>query len=626
MVLQEALVGELTTMCSLPEAQLRTETRQVDRFELAVGASSANVRIDFAKSVKKYQRSSADKRYLSNEVRTIQACWNTVEYLIKNLLDFDIYPKPGYAEVCYSSTSFFEIYSFLRDRLRAVRVDLHVQNAATDPLFIEIHEICLRFELLSLFLLWGRDFGQSDDRKFDLHLTLTALSQTIDPLSTAYKKRRELGRPISPKDIEKEAEITSYVLLLSLTSRAGSKTFKSHYLKQPNEIRTHHLVAQAYGTVSDYYSGNWVLFLEKYFSSPFLSSCCLLPVVNVARCRVLWRTVRTNRPFFIRKDPSAGPTPAPRPERVSLAKWTQTLGFQFEKEAEFFLSFFGLNNGSIPPRQLTKDPVTWWFSSTEWRSRANDSRDIPTFAFSEEAIEAFHKGVGEDVGDERPPDRCDFLKQIELGIQEKYHRQFSRMAIVKGEDVPPTPPIREAVVVLPRRTEEEVEKINGPIYLVPTPTFFPLPSAPPKPERPVIPLAPLEVPKRARDSPDKSVFVPEKPPTKKLHEIQPPPVETPALIVSVKEPLPTLPAVESGFDLLATELSQIVISRNQPSPEIVSSYRLDEATEQERFISAQRLKYVALKCLRNWRYGTAESHRWKWLIGATNRAPARINP
>jgi hypothetical protein len=642
----EGLVGELDAMCSVAEAQLRTETRQVDRFELASSATNGHIMIDLAKAVKKYQRSSADKKYLPAEVRTIPACWRTVEYLFTNLLDFEIHPKPGYNDICYRST-FFEIYSFLRDRLRAVRVDLHVQNAAGDPTFIAVHELCLRFELLSIFLLWGRDFGQSEDRRFDLHLSLTALSQTIDPLSNAYTKRRLRGS-LTRKELETEAEINSYVLLLSLTSRGGSKTFKSHYLKQPAEIKNHESVKNAFETVSAYYAGNWIEFVEKYRNSSFLAACCMLPVINIARNRILWRTVRTNRPFFIRKDPSTGAMPAPRPEKIALSKMTEMLGFKSENECSKFLSFQGLDctTGSvcqIPPRQLTRNPVTWWTSSAEWRVRAQDGRDFPDFAWNENLLEAFHSHIGEDVGDDKPPERCEYPKQVELILEDKYMRELdakkSRKNIVIAQggfvasSVPTTPLIIPTTFVSP---QPPVPASN----LGPIPTFFPsvfekspapapapvnvVFAAPAKPERPVVPLEPLDVQKRPRDSPEKvtlpSVF--EKPPTKKLHEE----IQLPVAVVAPPPLLPALPPVGSGFELLAAEFERVVIFRDQPSPQIAPPELMEEDLTRELVISERRLKYVAMRCLRNWSNLSSETHRWKWMLGSTVRAPARLNP
>jgi hypothetical protein len=623
-IVGDPLVGELDMMCSVQEAQLRTETRQVDRFELSASAPNGQVVIDLQKAVKKYQRSSADKKYLATEVRTVGACWRTVEYLINNLLDFDVNPKPGYADICYSSSSsFWEIYSFLRDRLRAVRVDLHVQNASTNPLFVTVHEICLRFELLSLFLLWGRDFGDSDDRKFDLHLSLTALSQTIDPLANAYAIRANA----SNEETQREAEITSYILLLSLTSRGGSKTFKGHFLKQPELIRNHSLVIEAYETVSDYYAGNWVSFLERYSKSSFLAACCMLPVVNIARTKILWRVVRTNRPFFVRKDPSAGPMPAPRPEKISPHRFREMLGFATVDECEKFLASMGIAQG-VPPRQLTRNPITWWTSSADWREKANDNRDFPDFQYLDSDLEAFHSQIGEDVGDENSPDRCDFSKTVERILEDKYMRLSSRKGIVLGSAVNTvgTPLVTHAPVPVP------LAPIKG--MLEPTPTFFPktaniIAPAPEKPQRPVVPLQPLVLDdvfqKRPRDSPEKEVPIAPKPPQKKLHETVPleplAVVEVPLPVV----PMPSLPSIESGFEILAAELSRVVISRTAPTltPPMEDLF---EETSDEQEISRRRLKYVALKCLRNWQTVTNASYRWKWLLGSTTRAPARINP
>merc|ERR1719440_1145161 len=108
------------------------------------------------------------------------------------LLDFDINPKPNFA---VQAVSYTEVYSFLRDRTRAVRVDLHLQQprSTTQRTFIETHECCLRFEMLSRFLL-TRNMGGKDKsatEKYDPKLGLKAISQTIEPLLNAYQAVRD---------------------------------------------------------------------------------------------------------------------------------------------------------------------------------------------------------------------------------------------------------------------------------------------------------------------------------------------------------------------------------------------------------------------------------------------------
>merc|ERR1719265_1612344 len=100
------------------------------------------------------------------------------------ILDFDQNPKPEYA---VTNVPYIEVYSFMRDRTRAVRVDLHLQQprSTTQRCYVETHECCLRFEMLTIFLL-NRLEGQkkgsdSATEKYDPKLGLKAISQTIEP-------------------------------------------------------------------------------------------------------------------------------------------------------------------------------------------------------------------------------------------------------------------------------------------------------------------------------------------------------------------------------------------------------------------------------------------------------------
>lgn len=601
---REVLVGQLDTMCSLEEARLRTETRQIDKFEM----EADQMRIDVAKAVKKYQRSSADKKYLPQEVRTVSACWRSLEYLIHTVLDFDLNPKPGFSHPCYSA-SYFDIYSFMRDRLRAVRVDLHVQNLLQNPAFIKVHEYCLRFELLSLFLLWGRDFGGSEDRKFDLHLSLTALSQTIDPLTAAYAKKKDEQED----NVDVEAEITKYVLLLSLTSRGGSKTFKGHYLRQSERIRSNPHVRFAYQTVMDYYSGNYEIFLRKFITADFLTACAMLPVVNTARTRILWTMVRTNRPFFPRKDT---PMPPPRPEKISFIYLCQILAFQDSNQCKSFLEFHGLDVVTdhvcccFPPRQLTKNPISWWTSSDQWRLKTNDHRPFPEFSWSVSLEDAFHKRLGEDVSD-LAPSFADYPKHIETSLVSKYDevtKKTSRSQIVAGP------------AGAPRDSPKRFSTFAPPVDIT-------IPSPPPS--RPLVPIQPLtfapppveivppELLKRSRESPDKTPPSTPSPPDSQISmslansEVKPPPKRR------IPVPAPNIP---SAFDMLSDQLSEIIIS----APQLITArphMPLDSARELE--IGRNRSKFVALRCVRSWWSFAVQQSQWKRLLGG--KSPLKLN-
>ena len=687
--LVDGITGELDAMCAIEEVRLRSETRQVDKFEYG------------REFLKKYQRSSADKKYLPSEIRTINACWKSVEYLLDQIIDFDVNPKPGFSEPCYTA-NFFDIYSFMRDRLRAIRVDLHVQNAASlDPVFIRVHEFCLRFELLSLYLLWGREFGGSSDRKFDLHMTLTALSQTIDPLTNAYSKRREDDQDV----VDTEAEITRYILLLSLTSRGGSKQFKAHYLKQSRKIQSHKLVREAFEICCEYYAGRNHAILARIEKLDFLSTCALLPVLNIVRTRALWRMVRTNRPFFFR--PSFGTTssaatgsnsvmPPPRPEKILIdQKILTNFGLNSVSECADFFGFNGLDTITIkgmcllPPRQLSKNPIKWWLSSREWRDRSGDTRDFQDFEWNNELVEKFETRIGTDIGDSAPPDRSDYPQKLQGVLVKKYlnvSKEKSRKAIItnlSGAHPPPSSSniggpqkiLQSYPTFAPR---ESFPKISDQVAATTNRAAHPfgaipvMPATKPVPDtRPVIPIQPLSamIPKNQSSSSPRKIFedhqkrprdvVSPSPPSpsepvvirpKTILQTDPqqPPTSAGepsfAVIVPVAPPIPPLPPIQSGFDILATELESLNISfpalattaavvaskPTQPIPVVSSMHakliesELSEAAEQMREleVATRRTKFIALKSLIAWRQIVRESQKWKRLLAADS--PIRL--
>ena len=98
-----------------------------------------------------------------------------------------------YNDIFAITPSFEEIYSYLHDRCRAVRIDLHLQQpwSSRTQEFVTCHEYCLRFEILANILFRERDVKKSI---YDPHLGLQAISQTIDPLLAAYQDARERGQ------------------------------------------------------------------------------------------------------------------------------------------------------------------------------------------------------------------------------------------------------------------------------------------------------------------------------------------------------------------------------------------------------------------------------------------------
>ncbi|KAF4711432.1 hypothetical protein FOZ62_015112, partial [Perkinsus olseni] len=410
-------VGELETNCSEKEILDRQQTRQIDKFERAVEDFEGRPKANPSLMVKKYQRSSADKVYSASDIRTEQACYDSMMYLLENVLDFDINPKPGYHPNCQLAT-YFDIYSFLRDRTRAVRVDLHVQNLVHSHVFTDIHEWCLRFEILSIFRLWGRNFGEGADRKFNWQLSLNSIAQTVDPLTLSYVVQND-DREAGAATVAKEAAIHRYIILILLCN--GDTTRVLFYIdklaKQQPRVFAHPNVRFALNVVNWFRVGQWSRVLQTYASpsTDFLTATALMPIAFLCRSRVLYDVVRTNRPFLLPKG-EGHPARAPRPERVSLQSMQEMLFLEDPSMCAAFLQYHGCEvvdsatgvevdpstdevlsseglDCLLPPRML-RLPYRWWLSSDDW---VKQTKQEVADKWTWERRKAFTERLGENV-------------------------------------------------------------------------------------------------------------------------------------------------------------------------------------------------------------------------------------
>ena len=150
------VVGTLDAMCSEKEIQDRIVSRQLDAFEMARGSVIENPAVNPALATKKYQRSSADKQYLPEDIRTLPACARTLWHLMTRVISADEVKDVEMSELA-AQADYWKVYSYLRDRTRAIRVDLNLQKWSMPMrVYIVVHEVCLRFEILSMFILSSR--------------------------------------------------------------------------------------------------------------------------------------------------------------------------------------------------------------------------------------------------------------------------------------------------------------------------------------------------------------------------------------------------------------------------------------------------------------------------------------
>lgn len=340
------IIGELHDMCSRDEAKEREMTRQLDKFEWKKGTDPKQPEVNLKFATKKYQRSSADKAYRSQDVRSLEACWKTMEYLMTEILDFDSNPKPGYA-LQAQAVPYIEVYSFLRDRTRAIRVDLHLQQprSTTQRVFVETHECCLRFEMLSLFLLLGRGQKQAEQatEKYDTKLGLKAISQTIEPLLSAYQAihERQLAKSIlaeamggfgldddDPEEYSSPFEMAARRYIVLLLMSFSPDAVSGHLAKMSRELLMHPLLSFATQVYAAFHTEDYARFLRMYREADFLTSVCMSGVADLARLRALWLLVRSY--------------PQQVGDKISLSKVKNILAFASDDHAKAFLAFHGL--------------------------------------------------------------------------------------------------------------------------------------------------------------------------------------------------------------------------------------------------------------------------------------------
>jgi len=379
--------GTLTDMCSREEAKDREMTRQLDKFEWKKGTDPKHAEANLKFATKKYQRSSADKVYKSSGVRDLDTCWRTMDYLMRQILDFDENPKPGYA---VSKVSYMEVYSYLRDRTRAVRVDLHLQQprSTTHRCFAETHECCLRFEMLSLFLLTkslvALKSGTGSTEKYDQKLGLKAMSQTIEPLMNAYKAASEkvylknilagLGGDSFLDDetdddcycSPMEMAMHRYVILLLMSF--SSEGLLQHLAKLSKPQLSHPLVSFATQAYAAFNTEDYGKFLRLYRQADFLTAVAMSGIADLARVRALYLLLRT--------------FPQPIGDKVTLARIKDICAFHSDEHALVFLSHFkikvDLKHAKGPvvlfPKKGSPEATACPLLST---SRMPDSCDFP---------------------------------------------------------------------------------------------------------------------------------------------------------------------------------------------------------------------------------------------------------
>eukprot|EP00439_Symbiodinium_sp_Y106_P045820 s879_g5.t2 len=318
------LVGRLEEMCSEEELRQREAERLLDPLEWLAGSEPRAPKADKLLATKKYQRSAAGKVFAAEEVRSLQACTRTMLFLMTQVLSADVAPETPFVV----TPSLEQVYAYLRDRSRAVRQDLHLQQPLSGRSleFVECHEYCLRFEMLALFLLSPRlEPGKASSQGgYSRHLGLQAISQTIDPLLAAYREIQCYQG--ADAELCNEPAIQRFVVLLLLATSPAA--LPAHLADLGAAVLRHPLLVSAIAACAAFLSGDYVGFLRFYEGADFLSAVALAELADLARVRQLWILSRAY--------------PRSIGDVMKLSALVRLLAFKDEAHARAFLVFHGL--------------------------------------------------------------------------------------------------------------------------------------------------------------------------------------------------------------------------------------------------------------------------------------------
>lgn len=231
------LTGECLSFCPYFETIDRQFRKDLNKFEIQNNLL-----------IKKYQRSAAGKtKAFPEDIRPVHVLDQVVNHLL-GLLNVNklvqIYKNAEYVNLYSNKELLNDLYKFVEDRLRAVRLDIAVQNARCANT-IQILETIIRFYIVFNHLLF--DFDQ-----FEIHLNNEQLKRTLNDLMELYKINSI-----------KNSEFVEYFLLVNISDPEIFKYENSKALR----------------IVKYYHQNNYYYFFEHILGFNYLSICCLLPVL-----------------------------------------------------------------------------------------------------------------------------------------------------------------------------------------------------------------------------------------------------------------------------------------------------------------------------------------------------------
>lgn len=300
-------------MCPEFEMIDRQVTNDVSLFEAQIpfNPPQGKLIIDPVRAVKKFRRSAAGNYELAEDLRPPEVLLATTVYLMREVLGDQRWPA--------NNIPFSVIYAFIRDRLRAIRTDLTLQNCKNLS-SIRIHELSIRFLIAAGHLLC-----EEERAAFEPQQNNEQLNGCLSALREMYKTVR-LTQPANfPVLLKYEAEFQAYSIILSVDKKEAAVAISS----LPVDLLKNELIQVALEAYSAFQQTNYIKFLNLIGNdhrASYLQACLLHQFVLPVRQRGLTAMVSLGGDTF---------------KTISKADFIRWFNFVDEEELYYYSDRFG---------------------------------------------------------------------------------------------------------------------------------------------------------------------------------------------------------------------------------------------------------------------------------------------
>lgn len=231
----EILIGKCREFCPQLEIYERKMRNDISEFESE-------------KMVKKYSRSFAGQgKAHPDDFRPLDVLERCFEHLM-GLLP--------------TSENIFDLYKFVEDRCRAIRMDLDVQSLQCERSVLLLARIS-RFYLVFQYLLF-------EYKEFEEHLNTTQIKRTLMTIIEIVEENTD--------QIGGLEEIYTYFLILNIDNY--EIITKKYYLKENPKMKL------VFSLIDAYYSKDYTTFFSVFGEMDFLTSVCVLCIFESLRKKI----------------------------------------------------------------------------------------------------------------------------------------------------------------------------------------------------------------------------------------------------------------------------------------------------------------------------------------------------